>query len=299
VTAFEQGRTQPQSLAFNRFQRAFAPYPSDDVRYVPTIDERLERTRKLTIEQVRTLHREYLGADHGELVMIGDFEPSEVLPILGKTLEGWKAAKPYARIERPIPPGLKPETATIETPDKPNAVYIAGLVDPVKDSDPDYPALIMGDYILGGGGLSSRIANRLRQKDGVSYNAMSMFVADPLDSHAALMILAIYNPINVQKVKTGVIEEVNRLIKDGVTAEELKAAQVGYLRQEQNQRADDSRLGSILAEDLYLGRTMEFQADLERKIRDLTPEAVNAALRKYLDPERLTVVTVGDFQKKK
>jgi zinc protease len=298
LTAIEQGRTQPMNLAFNRFQRAFSTYPMDDVRYVPTMDERLERKRNLTVEQVRSLYREYLGAENGELVMIGDFEPSEVLPILGKTLDGWKAGKPYARIERPIPPGLKPERATIETPDKPNAVYVAGLVDPVKDSDPDYPALVIGDYILGGGGLSSRIANRLRQKDGVSYNAMSMFVADPLDPHAALMILAIYNPSNVQKVKTGVIEEVDRLLKDGVTAAELKAAQDGYLRQEQNQRAGDSRLASILAEDLYLGRTMEFQAELERKIRELTPEAVNAALRKYIDPARLTVVTAGDFKKK-
>jgi zinc protease len=298
LTAIEQGRTQPMNLAFNRFQRAFAPYPSHDVRYVPTLDERLERTRNLSIERLRTLYRDYLGSDHGELVMIGDFDPSEVLPILGRTFDGWKAAKPYARIERPIPPDLKPETATIETPDKPNAVYVAGLVDPVKDSDPDYPALVMGDYILGGGGLSSRIANRLRQKDGVSYNAGSFFTADPLDSHAALMILAIYNPINVQKVKAGVIEEVNRLLKDGVTAEELRAAQVGYLQHEEKQRADDSPLGSILAEDLYLGRTMEFQADLERKIRELTPEAVNAALRKYIDPERLSVITAGDFKKK-
>ena len=57
-------------------------------------------------------------------------------------------------------------------------------------------------------------------------------------------------------------------------------------------------LGALLAEDLYVGRTMQFQADLEQKIRELTPEAVNAALRKYIDPKRFTVVTAGDFKKK-
>ena len=231
--------------------------------------------------------------------MIGDFEPSEVLPILGKTLEGWKADKPYARIERPVPPGLTPERATIETPDKANALYIAGLRAPIKDTDPDYAALVAGNFVLGGGALSSRIADRLRQKGGVSYTAMSMFAADPLDPNAALLILAIYNPINVDKVVAGVNEEVDRLLRDGVTAVELKAAKAGFLQQEEIERATDSRLSRILAEDLYVGRTMEFQADLDRKLRDLTPEAVNAALRKILDPKKLTVVTAGDFKKKK
>ena len=112
-------------------------------------------------------------------MVIGDFEPSEILPILGKTLEGWKAEKPYARIEQPIPPGVKPERATIETPDKANAMYIAGLLAHIKESDPDYHALLAGNDVRGGGALSSRIADRLRQKGGISYSAASMFAADP------------------------------------------------------------------------------------------------------------------------
>ena len=50
---------------------------------------------------------------------------------------------------------------------------------PIKDDDPDYPALLAGNFILGGGALSSRIADRLRQKGGLSYTAMSMFAAEP------------------------------------------------------------------------------------------------------------------------
>ena len=90
-------------LGINRLQRLLSRTPATTSATCPTIDEQLERTRKLTLDQVRTLYREYLGADHGELVVVGDFEPSEVLPILAKTFEGWKAEKPYARIERPVP----------------------------------------------------------------------------------------------------------------------------------------------------------------------------------------------------
>jgi zinc protease len=298
IAGIEQGLTDPMRLGFNRFQRALRPYPTDDVRYIPTLDEQLERERRLTLDRVRTLYRDYLGADHGELVVVGDFEPSEILPIIARTLDGWKAGKPYARIERPMIPGVKPETVTIETPDKANAIFLAGQQIPIKDDDPDYPALVAGNFVLGGGALSSRIADRLRQKGGISYTAASIFSADSFDRYGSMMVFAIYNPINVQKVKTGVDEEVARLLRDGVSVAELDRARSGLLQQQQVQRSNDRMLALLLGEDLYVGRTMRFQAEFEQHIRDLTPEAVNAALRKYLDPGKLTVVTAGDFKKK-
>ena len=169
IAGVEQGRSDPMRQGLNHIQRLLSHYPSDDVRYVPTLDEQVERLKKVTLDQVRSLYRDYLGAEHGELVIVGDFEPSEILPILAKTFEGWKSDKPYARIERPYQADLKPERETVATPDKENAVYLAGLSLPIKDDNPDYPALVIGNFILGGGGLSSRIADRLRQKGGLSY----------------------------------------------------------------------------------------------------------------------------------
>ena len=98
---------------------------------------------------------------------------------------------------------------------------------------------------------------------------------------------------------TGVDEELARLLKDGVKTDELEKAKTGYLQQQQVMRTMDAMLAASLAENLYLGRTMQFQADLEQKIKTLTPEAVDAALRKHLDPKRLSIVTAGDFGKKK
>ena len=266
---------------------------------MPTIDEHIERLKEVTVEQVRSLYRDYLGASHGELIIVGDFEPSEALSVLARTFEGWKNPQPYARIERPFQPDLKPTRETILTPDKANAIYFAGLTLAMKDSDPDYPALVAGNYILGGGALSSRIADRLRQKGGLSYRAASNFTASPLDPRGNLLIMAIYNPVNVAKVVSGVDEEVARLLRDGVTAEELKRAKDGYLQQLEVSRTNDNMLASSLAENLYIGRTMQFQADLERRSRRLTVEAVNAALRKYIDPKQLSVVTAGDFKETK
>jgi zinc protease len=299
LAGLEQSRSEPRQLAVNRLQRLLTSYAPDDVRYIPTIDEEIERTRSVTVEQVRSLYETLVGASHGELSIVGEFEPSEALPVLERTFAGWKNAQPYERIPRPFQPDIKSARETIETPDKANAMYFAGEILEMKDSDPDYPAMLAGNFILGGGALSSRIADRLRQKGGLSYSAASIFSASPLDTRANLLVLAIYNPMNVDKVITGVDEEIARILRDGVTPAELKRAQDGYLQQQAVRRTSDAMLASTLAEDLYLGRTMQFQADLENKVKQLSVEAVNAALRKHVKPEQLSVVTAGDFKKKK
>ncbi|WP_165226714.1 M16 family metallopeptidase [Aquisphaera insulae] len=297
LTALEQGRTEPMRLASNHLQRLLASYPKDDVRYVPTLDEEVQRLKAVTVDQVRDVYKSFLGSSHGELTIVGDFDASEVLPILGKTLDAWKSPRRFERIDRPYQPGLEVKRESIETPDKANAMYLAGTNLKLQETDPDYPAMVIGNSILGGGALSSRIADRLRQKGGLSYSAASMFSASPLDARGTLMVMAIYNPANRDKVVTGVDEEVARLLKDGVNTAELKRAVDGYLKQQEVQRTNDPTLASALAENLYLGRTFQFQADLEAKIKALTIDEVNAALRKYLDPSKLSVITAGDFKK--
>ena len=254
IAGIEQGRSDPIRQGINQIRRILSQYPSDDVRYVPTLDEQIERLKKCSPEQVSALYRDYLGANRGEIVIIGDFDPSEVLPILAKTLEGWTAGKPYARIEQPFQANIQPRRETIATPDKENAAYLAGLSIPMKDDHPDFPAVLAGNFILGGGGLSSRLADRLRQKGGLSYTAMSMFQASPLDTRADLLILAIYNPKNRDKVVTGVDEELERLVREGVTAAELDRAKTGYLQQQSVQRTNDMAL-AILDRKRSLHRT--------------------------------------------
>jgi len=298
VARLEQSRSEPTRIGFVQIQRMMVDYPPDDVRYVPTIDEEIERVRKVSVDQVRSLYHDYLGAEHGELVILGDFEPTQVLPVLNQMLEGWKASKPYARVEMPYQTTIKPHRERIETPDKANAIYVAGMIMPLRDDNPDYPALLIGNFVLGGGAISSRIADRLRQKGGLSYSAMSAFAASSLDQRASLLAMAIYNPLNVDKVTTGVDEEIARLLKDGISESELASAKVGFISERRNEHTNDQALASLLSENLFLDRTLAHEAELETKINNLTVDKVNTALRKHLDPSRLAIVTAGDFAKK-
>ena len=93
IAMLEQGKSEPAMIAQRALQRQLNPYPADNIRYVPTTEESLERLRKVTYEQVAQLYHDYLGAQDGDLTIVGDFDPAPCLASLKETLAGWKAAK--------------------------------------------------------------------------------------------------------------------------------------------------------------------------------------------------------------
>jgi zinc protease len=294
----EQTLTEPSALAPRLLQRRLNPYSQDNIRYVPTIEESLERLRRVTHQQVVRLYRDYLGSQAGELTIVGDFDPNACLPLLKATLRGWTAAKPYARITTPVTSKLTGSQDKINTPDKANATYTAGLVFPLRDDDPDYPPLLIGNYLFGSGALSSRLGTRVRQQEGLSYSIGSSLSVSSFDKRAGLTITAICNPQNIRRVEKAVQEELDRLLRDGVTKDELDQGKQGYLQAQKVGRSSDTALVDILANLSHVGRTMAFQAELEKKIQTLTPEQIVAALRKHIDPKKLVIVTAGDFETK-
>jgi zinc protease len=296
LASIEQMRTEPSILASRLLSRQLAPYSKDDIRYVPTIDESIERLDAATHEQVVQLHREFLGSQAGELSIVGDFDPEACLKVLRDGLSGWTAGKRYERIATPAPTGLSGGQHKLITPDKANATYIAGLLMPLKDDDEDYPALVMANYVLGSGALSSRLGTRVRQQEGLSYSIGSGLGASSLDKRASFTISAICNPQNIGRVEKAIAEECERLLRDGVTQDELDRARQGYLRAQKVRRATDEALVGVLADLSHTGRTMEYYAELEKKIEALTPEQVVAAARKHIDPKNLVIVTAGDFE---
>ena len=185
---------------------------------------------------------------------------------------------------------------TIATPDKANAVYLAGYGFAMRDDDPDYPAITVGGYMLGGGFLNSRLATRIRQKEGLSYGVGGGFTASPLDKDASFNAQMIYAPQNVQKLGAAFREEVERAAREGFTLEELESAKAGWLKSRQVSRSTDSTLAGLLSSYLFLGRDLSFDAQRENAVRALTPVLVNAAIKKHLDYARMISVRAGDFK---
>ena len=291
------GRTEPAALAGNKLSRALSPYSKDDVRYVPTLEETLDRNKQVTLEQIKTLYETQIGGSHAELGVVGDFDPETTLRLVKEMLSGWESNVPYKRIDRKVADngtGLKED---IVTPDKSNAEYLAGLSFPVSDSDPDYPALRIGNFIFGGSTLASRIGDRIRQKDGLSYGATSSLTASSRDPVASLTVTVSTNPANIDKVTAAVMEELQRFLKDGPTENEVADAKQAFVEAQKVSRTADAAIAGQIVSNLDTGRTFAFTADQEKAILALTPAKIAEAFRKHVDPQRLVIIRAGDFQK--
>lgn len=299
LASLEQGRTEPMVLGQRLLSRKLASYPQNDIRYVPTVEEEMARVQAVTIEDVRRLYREYIGGSEGDVAIVGDFDPEKCLPIVKEMFADWKAAQPYARIDRPIDKLAAGETLSINTPDKANAMYTAGVLFKLQEQDPDYPAMTLANFIFGGGSLSSRLGDRVRQKEGLSYSVASNFAASPFEPRASLSISAIYNPENRDRLSAVIAEEVKRLLEQGVTPDELLRAKAGYLQQRTVSRSSDAAVVSLLGSMMFEGWDFEYFRDFEKKIENLTTEQVSQAFRKHINPKQLVIVTAGDFNGKK
>jgi len=187
----------------------------------------------------------------------------------------------------------------IEAPDKENAIMVAGENLAIQDTDPDYPALVLGNFMIGGGFLNSRLAVRIRQKEGLSYGVGSSFSASAFDKVGGWMTTAIYAPQNADKLLAAFKDEISRALDKGFTPEELAEAKKGWLQSRQVSRSQDRELVRTLAQRSYQGRTLAYDADLESKIEKLSAAEVQAALKRHLDPSKIAIVISGDFEKGK
>jgi zinc protease len=296
IAQINQQMSDPISLAMTSVSRKMAPYPSDDPRYVPTMEEEAERVKAVTVDQIKDVYSRMLSSAVGELTIVGDFDPEQLLPAVDEFTQGWSSDVKFERLGRVSMNNEKGDREQIVTPDKPNAAYIAAMTIPMRDDHPDYAALSIGNFVLGSSGLSSRLGDRLRQKEGLSYSVQSSLQPSAVDERTTFFLFAISNPDNAPKVHVAIQEELAKLLEKGITAEELEAAKAGYLQEQQVQRTEDRAIVQMLEAYAFIGRDMKFVADFEDKISKLTVEEVNAALKKHIDPKRLFIIQAGDFK---
>jgi zinc protease len=295
IAALENSRSEPQTLAALEVQRRLSPFPRGDARYVGTIDEQIAELRKVTLDDVKTFHARFYAASNGEMVVAGQFEQAAARQAAAELLGGWTSALPYQRL---VTPYKKTEAANlkIETPDKQNATFEAGVRIQMSDESPDYPALVLANYMFGGS-LGSRMPNRIRNVEGLSYGVSSRFTAPPRGDGALFAAAAISAPQNTPKVEASFQDELVRTLKGGFTADEVTAAKKAFDDQRRVARSQEQALLRNLATREQSGRTMKWDEDLDAKIQALTLDQINAAFRRYVDPAALTIVKAGDFQK--
>jgi zinc protease len=296
LAQIEAQRSQPDYLVGIALQKTLLPKPKGHPQYTSTADEVIADINAVTPQDLKTFHETFYTTANADLALVGDFDAAEITAAATRLFGDWKTTQPYTRLGRTF---TKTDSAfqSIETPDKANAFFIAAQNIVMRDDDPDYPALLMANHLLGGAGTSSRILNRLRTKEGISYGGGSFLQITSLDRAGSWIAQAIYAPVNVERLQQAFREEVDRALKDGFTAQEIDQLRTGYLQGRTQGRANDNELVGTLVARRFAGRTMTYDEELERKIAALTPDQINAALRKYIDPKQIVILRAGDFAK--
>jgi zinc protease len=297
VTDIEGRRSDPDDVASRALARYENPYPEGDVRYVPTVDEEVKRIDGAKLDAVKDFYTRFAGGSNAELALVGEFDPATIKPLLEELFGTWRSAEPFARVPRPL---IVKRAMQIreETPEKANAVLTGELALPINDTSPDFAALRVANYILGGS-PSSRLWERIRQREGLSYGVYSSLEPSSFEPNTPLMVEAIFAPENLTRLRTALTEELTRAVRDGFTDREVADAKKAILQERALSRAQDSGLANDLTRQAYLGRTFAYAGEIDAKIASLSTAEINATLRKYVRPDAFVEVYAGDFAKKK
>ena len=296
LAEISEQESDPAALGSNELQRSLSPWPPKHPLHVPTLRERALEVEALKLDAVRSFHERFYGGQSLEVAMVGDFDQGESEAFWTEATNGWKASEPFVRIKEPFR-AREATSRVMPTPDKANAFLGVGLTLPLSAQSPEYSALLMADYLLGGGFLNGRVPMRLREKDGLSYGAGTALRVSRLDDLAFFLGYAMFAPAQVDRVESGMREEWARAFSNGFPDSEVKEGLKGLMQQRTQERASDAALASLMVSQLHCGRTFAFEAQLDERFTSLNGTAVTKAFQALVDLKRLIVIKAGDFKK--
>jgi zinc protease len=294
LKALEEAPTEPNQLASDRLSRHLSPFSRTDAQYVPTREEELQETQRVTLADAKKFQADFYGANHGILAVVGPVEPAAIQKEASVLLGGWNTPKSY----KPLVVPFKKTAAInekIEAPDKANAVFLAGERFQLSQNDPDYPAIVLASYMFGET-ITSRISDRIRNREGLSYGANARMNVPAEGDSAMLTGTVSLNPAVGPKVEASFVDELKKVYESGFTDAEVGAAKKAYLDSRMVGRSTDGALLGLLVAHEQIGRPFKWDADLEARIQALTAADVTAAFRKHIDPGALSIVKAGDFK---
>lgn len=299
TTYLEGNLNDPQTVAFNKLSQMTSNEAKGSIFYSSSTQEDIDGFKAVTIPEIKDFYNKFFGANNGVATVIGIQDQAEAKGLLESVLGNWNN---QAKFERAYPTffATKQGKEIIQTPDKENAAAVGSLNFQMNRTNPDYAALTFANEVMGGGFMTARIPQRLREKEGISYGAgTSLSIPyDVKNDNSSWMIYAFLNPTKRTEVETAINDEFAKLVANGITEDELKANKTSWKNARQTNLGSDNYLLSLSNMRLMYDTPFSDFDKLNAEIDKLTVKQVNAAIKKYLQPSKFTTIYVGDFTKK-
>jgi len=294
----ENSISDPMSVASETLNKKLNLYPKGHPYYPQTSKEQLEDLKNITLDDIKSFYKKFYGASNGYASFVGTVDVKEAKDLLAKPFGEWNAKNTYKDIEEKYF-DIKGTTEIVQIDDKTNAGLMGGINVRLTQKDPDFVPLMMANEMLGGGAfLSSRIPQRLRESEGMSYGAGSWYDANYRYPSGSLGFYAIFNPSFQSKLNGALSEEMQKAVDKGFSRNEWESALQSWLQQRKIYLDNNNYLASMLNNYMFDGKDLAFYTEVENKARKLKVEDINPVLKKYLDRSKLVLIYAGDFKKK-
>jgi zinc protease len=227
----------------------------------------------------------------------GDLKPAKVFAMMERYFE----PLPHPKVEplKPNPAKRAEAAATVATiPQKASIDYIAGIGTRITNEHPDYPALTLGLQVLGNrSGFTGRLMSIVREQEGLTYGVYALPVgfASLVDGYA--MVWGTFAPQLFERGRAAVLREVRRIVKEGATDEEVVRHRTLFEARSRVSLGNSGALARAAHDIVADGRRLSELDQFPQRILKLTTKEVNAALKKYLNPDKLSEAAAGPIEK--
>ena len=247
--------------------------------------------KKLGREDLVRFHQKWYGMKGTIFVFVGDVSLKRARELVLARFQGWQAGG--GKIPEAAPPQTpgKMQVVKIDRPLSQTTVLLGNRS--IKRTHPDFYAARVMNYILGGGGFSSRIMDNLREEKGLVYSAYSYFAAGRHAGHWRLMLQTKNKSAN-EAIKEA-ISEVKRIKEEGVSEEELQDAKDFITGNFATRFGSSSRIANYILAVEILGFSPGYADEYLKKIRAVTKEQILAAARKHIKLDESTLAVVGNL----
>jgi len=279
---------RPGTIAYERFSSALYP----DSPYGRPVEGNEESVEKLTRQDVLDFYRRYYRPNRATLIVVGDVSHEEMAQALTKAFAEWKPETSGSDLE---PEPTAPERLVQKVDRDLTQANIVMGHEGILRTDPDFYAVRVMNHILGGGGLSSRLGDSIRNESGLAYAVYSNFSAGK-DVGSFQISMQTKNESAKRAIELAKAE-IDRMRRQGVTDEELQEAK-DYLIGSFPLRLDtNQRIARFLGQVEYLELGLDYPERYPSLIRNVTKEDVKRVAQKYLQPDKLILVVVADLEK--
>jgi zinc protease len=245
---------------------------------------------RVTRADMVAFHERRIRASVLSLVIVGDIPQAQAVERAALELDGWNGDAPAAVAIPPPPPAAGRRQRTIAMPGKSQTDIVYG-VPTVRRLDPRYYAYWMMNNVLGQFGLGGRLADNIRERQGMAYYAFSTL--DPAPGEAPLLIRAGVDPGNVARALAAIDHEVAALAADGPTETELEETRASLVGAIPRLLETNESIASFLQSSEEFGLGIDFDQRLPSLLRGVGIDEVRAAAAEALDPARAVVAIAG------